>query len=396
MNRRDFLKAAAIATATAAARPLGAETVQNTPSVKSYRKIGKTGLKMSDISFGAGKLSAASMVLRAVDSGINYFDTSPDYGLSEKTIGEAMGKIQRDKIILTSKFCKPLPYPGHLPIGSKKEDYLAAVDGSLSRMKTDHLDFVFVHAIGEMNKDAELEKKRLLSDEMFEAVAELKKAGKIRFLGTSSHGPNNMEELLMTAVKSGHFDVIQPSFNFMKFPQLPEVIKEAHKRGVGVIAMKTLAGAKDMKVEAREEEFPQAAFKWVLKHPEVSGLIITMKTVSDLDVYLKASGAEFTSADQRVLDRYARLYGKEYCRTGCGECEGSCPAGVEIASVMRYQMYFKDYGMEKRAIQSYASLTRNAAACAECNEPACIGKCPYGLPVKKMLCYAHDSMSLMS
>ncbi len=396
MNRRDFLKAAAIATATAAARPLGAETVQDTPSVKSYREIGKTGLKMSDISFGAGKLSAASMILRAVDCGINYFDTSPDYGLSEKTIGEAMGKIRRDKIILTSKFCRPLPYPGHLPIGSKKDDYIAAVEGSLSRMKTDHLDFVFVHAIGEMNKDAELEKKRLLSDEMFAAAAELKQAGKIRFLGTSSHGPNNMEELLMTAVKSGHFDVIQPSYNFMKFPQLPEVMKEAHKRGVGVIAMKTLAGAKDMKMEDREEEFPQAAFKWVLKNPEVSGLIITMKTVSDLESYLKASGSEFTSADQRILDRYAGLYGKEYCRTGCGECEVSCPAGVEIASVMRYQMYFKDYGMEKRAIQSYASLTKNAAACADCSEPACTGKCPYGLPVKDLLCEAHESMSLMS
>ncbi len=396
MNRRDFLKAAAIATATAAARPLGAETVQNTPSVKSYREIGKTGLKMSDISFGAGKLSAASMVLRAVDSGINYFDTSPDYGLSEKTIGEAMGKIKRDKIILTSKFCKPLPYPGHLPEGAMKKDYLAAVEGSLSRMNTDYLDFVFVHAIGEMNKELEPEKKRLLSDEMFGAAAELKQAGKIRFLGTSSHGPNNMEELLMTAVKSGHFDVIQPSFNFMKFPQLPEVMKEAHKRGVGVIAMKTLAGAKDMKIEASEEEFPQAAFKWVLKHPEVSGLIITMKTVSDMQSYLKASGAEFTSADQKVLDRYARLYGKEYCRTGCGECETSCPAGVEIASVMRYHMYFKDYGMEKRAIQSYASLTRNAAACSECNEPSCAGKCPYGLRIKELLCDAHESMSLIS
>src|SRR5271157_2465822 len=111
MNRRDFLKAAAFATATAAAQPLHAETASDTPSVKSYREIGKTGLKMSDISFGGGGLSAPSMMFRAVDSGINYFDTAPDYGLSEKTIGEAMGKIRRDKIIITSKLCNPKPYP---------------------------------------------------------------------------------------------------------------------------------------------------------------------------------------------------------------------------------------------------------------------------------------------
>jgi hypothetical protein len=398
MNRRDFLKVAAIttATATAAASPLHAETTADTPSVKSYRAIGKTGLKMSDISFGGGKLSVPSMVLRAVDSGINYFDTAPDYGLSEKTIGEAMGKIQRDKIIITSKFCNPMPYPGHLPLGTKKKDYIASVEGSLSRMKTDYLDFVFVHAIGEMNKDLETEKKRLLDDEMFEAVAELKKAGKVRFLGTSSHGPNNMETLLTTAVTSGRFDVIMPSFNFMKFPKLPEVMKEAHKRGVGVIAMKTMAGAKDMNMEAGGGEFSHAAFKWALKHPEVSGLIVTMKTAADIELYLKASGAKFTSKDQRVLERYAGLYGKEYCRTGCGECEGSCPAGVEIASVMRYRMYFKDYGMEKRAMESYASLKKNAAACAECSEPACIGNCPYSLPVKDMLSDAHESMSFMA
>ncbi|MGO9612550.1 MAG: aldo/keto reductase [Dissulfurispiraceae bacterium] len=395
MKRRDFLKVAALTAATVAAPPLHAETVAETPSIKSYREIGKTGLKMSDISFGAGKLSAASMVLRAVDSGINYFDTAPDYGQSEKTIGEAMGKIQRDKVIITSKFCNPQPYPGHLPLGSKKKDYMVAVEGSLSRMKTDYLDFCFVHAIGEMSKDLEAEKQRLLSNEMFEAVAELKKAGKIRFLGTSSHGPNNMEELLMTAVQSGRFDVIQPSFNFMKFPKLPEVIKEAHRRGMGVIAMKTLAGAKDMKIEGKGEEFAPAAFKWVLKYPEVSGLIITMKTVSDMDLYLKASGAKFSAADQDVLDRYARLYGSEYCRTGCGECESACELGVEIASVMRYRMYFMDYGMEKRAMQSYALLKKNASACYGCADPACVGSCPHGLPVKDMLCHAHELMSLL-
>jgi predicted aldo/keto reductase-like oxidoreductase len=395
MKRRDFLKMAAFTAAAATVTPIHAETVPETSTVKSYRAIGKTGLKMSDISFGAGKLSAASMVLRAVDSGINYFDTAPDYGQSEKTIGEAMTKIRRDKVIITSKFCKPQPYPGHLPLGSKKKDYIASVEGSLSRMKTDYLDFCFVHAIGEMNKDLEAEKKRLLDDEMFEAAAELKKAGKIRFLGTSSHGPNNMEALLMIAVKSGRFDLIQPSFNFMKFPKLPEVMKEAQRKGVGVIAMKTLAGAKDMNVEVKGEEFSHAAFKWVLKNPEVSGVIITMKTASDIELYLKASGGKFTSADQDVLDRYARLYGSEYCRTGCGECERSCPLGVEIASVMRFRMYFMDYGMEKRAMESYALLKKNASACIGCTDPGCAGSCPHGLPVKDMLCDAHESMSFI-
>ncbi|MGO9613476.1 MAG: aldo/keto reductase [Dissulfurispiraceae bacterium] len=387
IKRRDFLKMAALTTVTVASAPLHAETATETPSVKSYREIGKTGLKMSDISFGADKLSAASMILRAVDCGINYFDTAPAYGQSEKTIGEAMGRIQRDKVIITSKFSKP-----QTPPGSRKEAYIASVDGSLFRLKTDYLDFCLVHAIGQ-SKDLEAEKKRLINDEMFEAVAELKKTGKVRFLGASSHGPNNMEELLITAVNSSHFDVIQPAFNFMKFPRLPEVIKVAHKRGVGVIAMKTLAGAKDMSIVAKGEEFSHAAFKWVLKYPEVSGLIVTMKTASDMELYLKASGAEFTAADQDVLDRYARLYGSEYCRTGCGECERSCALGVEIASVMRYRMYFMDYGMEKRAMQSYALLKKNASACAECVDRGCIGSCPHGLPVRDMLCHAHELMS---
>lgn len=398
MDRRDFLKAAALTTAAAAAKPVYAgdgpgSNPQDKPAVKNYREIGKTGLKMSDISFGGGKLSAASMILRAVDYGINYFDTAPDYGVSEETIGEAMGRIKRDKIIITSKFCNHDPYPGHLPAGSKKKDYIAAVENSLSRLKTDYLDFVFVHALGEMSKDAEEEKKRLLSEEMFEAAAVLKRTGKIRFLGTSSHGPGNMETLLTAAVSSGQFDVIMPSFNFMKFPALPEVMKEAHKKGVGVIAMKTLAGAKDMNMEAHGEEFPLAAFKWVLKNPEVSGLIVTMKTVSDMELYLKASGAKFSASDQTILERYACLYNREYCRTGCGECEASCPKGVEIASVLRYRMYFKDYGMERRAMESYASLKAGAAACAECGEPSCAGKCPHDLPIKALLSDSHRLMS---
>jgi predicted aldo/keto reductase-like oxidoreductase len=396
MKRRDFLKASVIATAAVAGSPLSSdasESKKDKAKVKTYNELGKTGLKISDISYGTGRLPSSSMILRAVDRGINYFDTAPDYGPSEKYIGQALKKIQRDKIIIASKFCTPYSYPSHLPLGSKKNDYIKAVEGSLSRLKTDYLDIGFVHAIGEQSENKEKEMKRLLAEEMLSAFTELKQAGKVRFLGVSSHGPNNMEELLMAAIKSGHYDMVMPSFNFMKFPKLAGVLKEASNRKVGVIAMKTLAGAKDSDFDSKGAPFAPAAFKWVLNHPGVNGLVITIKTVSDLDLYLTASGEKFTSQDQRTLDRYAHQFGKEYCRTGCNECEPSCPEGVAIATTLRYQMYFHDYGMEKMAMKSYAKLEPKAEQCTSCITQKCTGSCPYGLPVSALLRNAHDSLS---
>jgi len=166
MKRRDFLKTTALATAGIAGSPLRVESGSDKPSVQKYRKLGKTGLEMSDISFGTGKLPSSSMILRAIERGINYFDTAPDYGQAEKYIGGAMDNIQRDKIFIGSKMCHPVPYPGHLRLGSKKEEYVSMVEGSLSRMKTGYLDLCLVHAMGEMNSDPEEEKKRLLNEEM--------------------------------------------------------------------------------------------------------------------------------------------------------------------------------------------------------------------------------------
>ena len=90
MNRRDFLKTSAVATAALAGSPLQAAAGAQKPSIRRYREIGKTGLKMSDISMGSVQFTAASLVLRGVDRGINYIDTSPDYGQAEKYIGEAI------------------------------------------------------------------------------------------------------------------------------------------------------------------------------------------------------------------------------------------------------------------------------------------------------------------
>ncbi len=392
MKRREFIKTSALTAAAVAATPLTVDAKKDKPKVKAYRPLGKTGMKISDISFGAGRLTSGSLVLRAIDRGMNYIDTAPDYGKSEDYIGEVMNKIQRDKVFIASKFCKPGKW-SHLRFGATKKEYIEVVENSLTRMKTDYLDVCLVHGIGGSSKDIEEAKKSLLDENMLRAADELKKAGKIRSLGVSSHGPHNMEDLLLMAVQSGHYDMIMPAFNFMQFPKLSNLLKEAQKKQVGVIAMKTLAGAKKMDLETGDLPFEQAALKWVLAHKEVAGLVIGIKNIANLDLYLPASGEKMTTTDQKLLKKYARTFGRQYCRTGCNACGASCPAGVPIATTLRYQMYFKDYEMEKRAMESYEALDAPAKACETCTERSCIDACPFGLPINDLLCEAHHSLT---
>lgn len=398
MKRRSFLQsslAAAGALSTPAA--IAKEKESPAPRVRRYRPLGRTGFKMSDISFGGGHLSDPNMVGRALQLGINYFDTAPDYGDSEKTLGRVLAKYhKRNDIFIATKFCDPVPYKSgksHLQLPQTSADYVAAVEGSLKRLRTDHVDVIFVHAMGEL-ADGERERKRLLDSNMLEAFAALKKAGKARFLAVSSHGPHGMESLLGEAVESGHYDIIMPAFNFINFPKLPSVISRAHAKGMGIVAMKTLAGAREMKPPPPGPVFEHAAFKWVLGHPEVGGLIVTMKSLEQMGHFVGASGLAFEAADQSVLERYALQFGGDYCRTGCGRCEASCPSQVSIASVLRYQMYFESYGAQQRATELYARLPRNVDACLTCQSQACNAACPHGLSVSAKLSVARRQLTM--
>ncbi|MBF0131761.1 MAG: aldo/keto reductase [Magnetococcales bacterium] len=398
MKRREFMQSSALAaTAMVVGTPAQGEESSVRADVRRFRDLGKTGIAMSDISFGAGSVPSGSLILRAIDRGINYFDTAPDYGPSEDRFGEVMKRIKdREKIKIASKFCHPVPYQegkSHLALGTSVNDYMASVDNSLKRMKTDYLDAVFVHAIGERN-DLEGEKGRMLDENMLNAAEKLKKAGKVRHLAVSSHGPHNMEPLMVEAVNSGHFDWIMIAFNFMKFPRIPDILRLAKQKGVGVIAMKTLAGAKESGAKLDVGQFEQAALKWVLNHEEIAGLVITFKSAQDLDLYLPASGQAFTARDQKALDHYAALHGDQYCRTGCGDCSGACDHQVDIATILRYNMYFSDYRDEKRAMESYARLPQSARPCLDCRTQACAGLCPHGLDVVAQLRQAHHHLTL--
>ncbi|MEE8484291.1 MAG: aldo/keto reductase [Nitrospinota bacterium] len=399
MDRRDFLKSTVAATGAGllGAAPKEAGAVGNAAtSIRTYTEIGKTGLKMSDIGFGCGQLPSSSILERGFDMGINYFDTAPDYGFSEILIGKFLQKrkSERSKMIITSKICDTEPYPAHLRAGQPPEKVVSVVEDSLKRLNTDYLDFVFVHALAERRNDT----KRFKDDNLYEGLERLKKAGKIRFTGFSSHGDHDMEKTVQFGVDTGRFDMMMVAFNFRDFPRLMPVIKKAYANGMGVLAMKTLGGAKHTDLSKFKKDgasFEQAALRWVNSHKEISGAVITITNVSQLRNYVGVSGSKLTKKDAEILNYYAKVFDKEACRFGCGDCLPSCTRGVEIPTVMRYNMYFENYtNHAETAITKYAALEPKASACALCADKACEAACTYGLPVHRLLKLAHENLSV--
>ena len=403
LDRREFLRkgaltglGAALYPLTAAARPRGQSKVE----VRRYVPLGRTGIKMSDISFGSSRLDAGeeSIVLHAFDRGINYFDTAESYSGSdsETTIGNAL-RGKRDKIYIASK----------VVTGSteRKESMMEALEGSLRRLRTDYVDIYFNHAVNDVS--------RLKNPEWHEFTERAKRQGKIRFTGMSGHA-GRLIECLDYALDTGSVDVILVAHNFgqdPKFyerltrffdriarqPDLPRALKKAKSKGVGVIVMKTLMGARlnDMRpFEKDGATFSQAAFRWVLSNPDVDALIISMTSEDLVDEYLGASGWQSsTRGDLDLLKRYARMNGTSYCRHACNDCESACPYGVSIADVLRTRMYAKDYHDMKLARSEYAMLGAGASACLTCTDQPCVGSCTHGLPVEKMLAPTHRMLA---
>jgi hypothetical protein len=311
---------------------------------------------------------------------VNYFDTSPDYSRagSEQTLGEGIKGFPRDKLFIASKFCTA---DGHLSNDTPVKEVMAAVEASLQRLETDYLDLAHIHAVNSV--------ERLMNPNIHEAFDRLKEQGKLRFLGVSSHTPQ-LETVMRHAVDSGRFDVIMVAYNFKNWPDLTNIFRDAKQKGVGVVAMKTLKGARHTALSdftpTERESFSQAAFKWVLSNDDVSGLVVSINSLSQIDEYLHASGQPIQQADVELLEKYDRLVANDYCRPGCGACLSSCPSHMPIDDVLRYAMYYENYGQQRLALEQYARLTRlqNTAQCAACAAP-CEQACPFQLPIKDKL-----------
>jgi len=403
IDRREFLRRGALAGASVGLLPLaaGAALPAEEPRVRRENLLGRTQLRVSDIGFGSASLGGNVAVVRhALERGITYFDTAESYqgGRSEETIGRALVG-SRDRVILASKV-------GTRP-DTSRATLMQSLDASLQRLRTDRIDVYFNHAVNDV--------ARLKNPEWSEFVSRAKAAGKIRFTGMSGHA-GRLVECLDYALDQSLVDVVLVGFNFgqdpsflQRFtrggdfvavqPDLPRVLRKARGKGVGVVAMKTLRGAKlnDMRpFETGGATFAQAAFRWVFATGLVDALIVTMDDRSQVDEYLGASGWQTqTRADERLLERYHARNGATQCRYGCGDCANACPAGVPISDVLRTRMYAEDYGDLALARSEYAALGAGAEACLTCSHQACTNACPHGLAIPELTRRTHRAVQAL-
>jgi hypothetical protein len=370
----------------------------DSPTVQRYKLLGNTGMEISDISFGGSRLyDDPAVVEHAIARGINYFDTAESYtgGASETAIGKAI-KGKRHQLYLATK--------GWFGANERKESMMQTLEESLQRLRTDYVDVYFLHAVNDVD--------RLRNAEFYEFTDRAKQAGKIRFVGLSGHG-GYLIPCLNYAMDTGKFAVMLVAYNFGQDPafyqrllswsdmiavnaELPRAIERAKARGLGVIAMKTLRGAKLHNMAPYKKPkgtFAQAAFRWVLSNTNVDALIISMTAQQQIDEYLVASGGTRVSqGDLSLLQQYVALNDADYCRPVCNACESSCPHNVPISDVLRYKMYFDSYGAERKALEGYARLSTNATACLTCTHQSCLAACPYSLRIPELTRDAHQKL----
>src|ERR1039457_2288936 len=215
-SRRNFLAAglalpvAGLASTTSSPTPPAPAPQQaaSTPGKIAYRVLGKTGMKVSTVGYGCMITSDPTVITRAVDMGINYFDTSRNYqsGQNERMVGGALGAKRKD-IFLSTK-CDEKTGAG----------ILREIDTSLKELNTDHVDVWLLH--GKDTAD-------LITDDLVEAQRKAKQAGKVRFIGMSTHALPTVVDRVIEA----KLEIVQAQYNFTSAPEWGPALEKLQKAG---------------------------------------------------------------------------------------------------------------------------------------------------------------------
>jgi len=409
MNRRDFIKTAALTAAgclllsrfsLAADETSAALTGKADVGVSSMplRKFGKTGVSVSPLGFGMmrlpttdGKINQGEverMLKYAIEHGLNYIDTAYVYhkGESEVATGLALKKSgYRDKVNIATKY----PFWG----AKNPSHFDKVLDEQLKRLQTDHIDMYLLHSL-----NAGIWKNQAVPWKIMDKLEAARKAGKIRFLGFSIH--DSFDAFKEIVDDYGKWDFCQIQLNYLdeNYQAGLRGVKYAAEKGMGVVIMEPLRGGQlasnlPTAVSAVFSEAPKqkTPVEWALDYlwnmPEISIALSgmgEMQHVQDNILYAERSSVGMLSKeDLAVVEKAHQAFlGKNAVPcTSCGYCL-PCPVGIPIPSFFTALNTVGNRGKERGQRQYDGEAKKagvRASDCITCRK--CEDKCPQHIKI---------------
>lgn len=399
-DRRTFLQASAVAAAAAAASGAPALAAQDAaaPPAKvaelPKRKLGKTGVELTILDQGAVRTQSLERILRfSFASGVRVFDTAKVYRSEPdfKKWFENQPEV-RKQIFLVTKDMPRTP-----------KDMLKMVDERLETLGTDYIDLFFVHGLGdERTLDDSI--NFITSQEFKETADAIRKSGKAKFIGFSSHNKDRAP-IIEAAARAGYVDAIMLQYTpwLEKDSPLNKALDVAHKAGVGLISMKQIAGQffgdkpKGNILDDVKRKVPSLAEKNLTVFQGLLHAIWTDERITSSCVSMKNTDQIRENAD--AARRYEPL--KEaaihelrdaalaHGPTLCADCDGRCSraAGTkaELGDLTRFLTYHEHHGHRAEAREKYAALSPEARDWSNADLAAAREACPNRLNFAKLL-----------
>ncbi len=350
-----------------------------------YKILGRTGLKVSAVGFGAIKLpkisvdEAVELVNRAVDLGVNFIDTARAYEDSEAKIGLAL-KDRRDEVYIASK-----------SLSRDRNGLLKDLNKSLKELRTDYIDIYKLHAVNDEKTYNEVTS----SDGAIKGLIYAKKKGLIGYTGISMHFDLRV---MRRAIESGYFDVITVAYSPLDHESVDRagILKLAKEYNVGTIIMKPLLGGQLVLPETAlgkrvDDPIARLSLRYILSNPNVDVVIPGIREMHEIEENVRAVDEPLPMSEEERrelfnliatirVERYSHSETEQNCLR-CGYCMRVCPQNVPTPEIFNAYDIYMNYPKEHRyqGIELYKSLRVKPDACIECGN--CLEVCPMRLDI---------------
>jgi len=364
INRRNFLISgvAGAAAVVASSKSAYALLPDRDESKIICRTLGKTGIMVPVVSMGVMRADNPSLVKACLDNGIFHFDTANGYqgGRNEQMLGELFREYPRDSFNIGTKV-QPAGMErttGNPTAETTAEDFLQKFEVSMERLQLVYVDILYMHSVSST--------EMVNHKDIVKAMLKLKSDGRVKFIGISTH--SNEPKVINAMVEAGIWDVVLTRYNFnlSYLDELNASIDRAAKAGMGIVAMKTMAGG----FFDRERTKPintTAALKWVLRNPNIHTSVPGMTSFDMLEENLGVLvNIEMTEQEKRDVLMAMNEPGL-FCTT-CNNCLGSCKKGLPVPDLMRAYMYAYGYSNIEKAHTLLSDLDLGPDPCGNCTD----------------------------